>query len=196
MFSVSRTGMHRKFIALVLGVSVAITGFSAAPARANDDVAKVLLGLAAIAAIGVAVDKHNDRKRDRHHVTRQHRPQHNVHRPQHRKPVVIEPGYHRHGHGNAHRHRGGASHHRHDHAVKPRRLPDNVAVYDLPGQCKRALPGAETNVFLGQRCLQKNYRHVSNLPGQCWITVDNGYKRRSGYEVSCLRRKGYRVVGY
>ncbi len=52
--------MHRKFIALVISTAIAITGVSVLPARAdNNDVAKVLFGIAAIAIIGNAINKAN-----------------------------------------------------------------------------------------------------------------------------------------
>lgn len=52
--------MHRKFIALIITVAVAVTGLTA-PARADtDDIAKVLAGIAALAIIGKAISDHND----------------------------------------------------------------------------------------------------------------------------------------
>lgn len=53
--------MTKSFIAAVLAASLTITGFSAAPARADaEDVAKVLLGLAIIGGIAHAIDNDND----------------------------------------------------------------------------------------------------------------------------------------
>jgi len=68
--------MHRKFIALIITATIAITGFSAAPARADaDDLAKALAGIAALAIIGKA--SHDRRDRDevnkRQHVHRDHK---------------------------------------------------------------------------------------------------------------------------
>jgi len=63
MQSFNRPNLHRKFIAFVLATSIAITGFSAVPARAEDDVAKILAGLAVLGIIGVAINK--DRRRSR-----------------------------------------------------------------------------------------------------------------------------------
>ncbi|MFS4581818.1 hypothetical protein [Phaeobacter sp. C3_T13_0] len=63
---------HRKFITLILAAAVAITGFSAVPARADEDVAKVLAGLAVLGIIGAIVK--NNRDDDRVQVTRPHRP--------------------------------------------------------------------------------------------------------------------------
>ena len=60
MYSVSHPNLHRKFIAFVLATSIAITGLSAAPARANEDVAKIIAGLAVLGILGAAIN------RDRH----------------------------------------------------------------------------------------------------------------------------------
>lgn len=80
MSQTRRSAPHRKFIAFVLCLSLAITGFSAAPARAGDDVAKVLAGLAALAIIGAAI---NDRRDERKaHVTR---------RPAYTPPPAYQP---------------------------------------------------------------------------------------------------------
>ena len=46
---------HRKFIAAILASSIAITSLTAAPARADNDAAKVIAGVAALAIIGAAV---------------------------------------------------------------------------------------------------------------------------------------------
>jgi hypothetical protein len=55
--------LHRSFIATILAASLAITSFSAAPARADNDAAKIIAGVAALAIIGAAVAdaRQNDR---------------------------------------------------------------------------------------------------------------------------------------
>jgi len=57
--------MHRKFIAIVLGAALAVTGLSSAPVRAQDrgETAAIIAGVAALAIIGAAVA--SDRKKDR-----------------------------------------------------------------------------------------------------------------------------------
>lgn len=56
--------MHRYFIALIVTATVAVTAFGAAPARASDqDLARVLAGLAALAIIGKAIHDRNDKDR-------------------------------------------------------------------------------------------------------------------------------------
>jgi len=61
--------MHRKFIALILATAMAITGLSAAPARADGDTARIFAGLALLAIIGAAIQ---DNANKRHNVTRQY----------------------------------------------------------------------------------------------------------------------------
>ena len=66
--------MHRKFIAIILGAALAVTGLSTTPVRAQDrgETAAIIAGIAALAIIGAAVS--NDRKKDRRkdYVTRGH----------------------------------------------------------------------------------------------------------------------------
>lgn len=54
---------HRQFIAAVLAAAVAVTGMTAAPARADNDAAKVIAGVAALAVLGAAMSdaRHRDR---------------------------------------------------------------------------------------------------------------------------------------
>ena len=72
--------MHRKFIALIVATAIAITGFSAAPARAGE-AEKILGGLAAIALFGAAVH-HYEKKKKRDRVARQNN---------HYQPVAPRP---------------------------------------------------------------------------------------------------------
>ena len=78
--------LQKRFIATIAAAAIAVTGISAAPARAGDDDAAAaiaaLLGLAVIGA--VIADKRKDKK-ERVHVTKKH-PQH-VQRPLHPRPL-------------------------------------------------------------------------------------------------------------
>ena len=62
--------MSKKFLAMMLSVSLALTSVTVTPARADDDVGKVIAGLAALLAIGVVVNK-NKHRRENQRVTRQ-----------------------------------------------------------------------------------------------------------------------------
>ncbi len=60
---------HRHFIATIAALAIAITGFSAAPARAgDDDVAKALAVILGLAVVGAAINNRNDDKKARQHV--------------------------------------------------------------------------------------------------------------------------------
>ena len=74
--------IYRKFIATILAASIAITGFTAAPARADsDDYVKVIAGIAALAVIGsVIADKDDD-----HKVSRKYYNTHNYYGKPHYK---------------------------------------------------------------------------------------------------------------
>ncbi|WP_293574100.1 hypothetical protein [Phaeobacter sp.] len=69
---------HRKFIALVVAAAIAITGFSTAPAKADEDVAKVLAGLAVLGIIGAIINDADDKA---------HRPVTRPYHPQRPKPL-------------------------------------------------------------------------------------------------------------
>jgi len=159
--------MHRKFIALILSAATAVATLSPAPARANEDIGKVLAGLAALAIIGAAL---NDARDDTPPVVHRHRypyPTGPVVRPHDRRPAP----------------------------VSPRPLPSGVTRYDLPQQCLRKFDAYRGNTRLfGLNCLQRNYRHVNQLPYACRVQFGNGRQGHVGYEPVCLRERGYRVA--
>ena len=67
--------MFRRSIATLLSAALVATSVSTAPARADEDVAKVLGGLVVLGLIAKAIDDRNDRKRDvRHSGTIVHPP--------------------------------------------------------------------------------------------------------------------------
>lgn len=68
--------MFKHMTAAVLSMSLAISTLSTTPARADEDVAKVLAGLVALGIIAKVIDDRNDRK-----VTRHAKP----------APVVVQP---------------------------------------------------------------------------------------------------------
>lgn len=59
--------MSRKFIGLVAAVSIAITGFAAAPARAgsDEDFAKILAGIIVLGTVAAAIESNKKKKRAR-----------------------------------------------------------------------------------------------------------------------------------
>lgn len=90
-----KTFSHRSFIALVSGLAlvVAITGATAAPARAGDDAARIFAGLVGLAILGAAIE---DSRNDRATVVHQrkvvvHQPPHHVYQPPRH---VYQPQHH------------------------------------------------------------------------------------------------------
>lgn len=75
--------MTRQFIAALLSLSLGFSAMTTAPARADEDVVKVIAGLA---LLGVIASAANDKKHEK--VTKQR-----VH-----KPHYVQPRRHRHAH--------------------------------------------------------------------------------------------------
>ncbi len=166
MKHIFRPQPHRKFIALILGLSLAVSGFSAAPARADDDVAKFIAGAVVLGLIGAAVnDARKDRKRDQHSYS--HSSRNNTHT---RKNT----------------HNG--------HRARP--LPSSVARYDLPARCAKVVPQySRSRTVVSQNCLSRSYGYVNSLPSQCRLSVRDGHHHRTAYKTRCLQKHGYRLVG-
>lgn len=161
--------IHRQFIATIAALAIAITGFSAVPARAgDDDLAKALAVILGLAVVGTAINKRNDDKKARQQV---HVPQ-----PQpHVQPRHVQP---RQGH------------------IQPRPLPRHVNRKLLPQQCLYTLRtdrGRDIQAF-GQRCLSRNYQFTNSLPQQCgrrvWTRNGWGY----AFGARCLSQQGYQLA--
>ena len=117
--------MHRRFIALIVGTALAVTGLAAAPVQAQSrgETAAIVAGVAALAIIGAAVA--DDRKRDRRKeaAARDYRHPHNYyyapkgyyHAPKHYAPK---------GHHAKKRH-----HHSRKHHYRPRHYNHNRGYY-------------------------------------------------------------------
>lgn len=161
----NRPNLHRKFITFVLAASMAITGFSAVPARADEDVARFIAGLAVLGILGAAI---NQNRHQNTYVSRSDTDPAYVHTPR-PQPPHVHP--------------------------QPRPLPPRVTRYDLPSQCLRYFPAYRNGRnLLGQHCLGNTYRHVSALPQQCRVTFWNGRSHKNAFRPDCLRQRGYRFV--
>ncbi|MFK7750977.1 MAG: hypothetical protein AB8B51_00365 [Sedimentitalea sp.] len=170
--------MHRKFIALITGLAMAITSVSAAPAQADtDDMRRVIAGLAALAIIGAAI---NLNKNDQA-VT--HAPDPYVRKPQPRyKP---QPNYNR--------------HQPRYNRVQPQNVrpqPQRLSRYNLPAECLANFTvNRTTKRLFGARCLTNKYRFAQSLPYACQYQFRTAGVTRTTYEPVCLRERGYRVAG-
>lgn len=158
---------YRHFIAIVVTSAIAITGFSAAPARAGqDDVNKALAALAGLAVLGVVI--HNVREDDKKS-----------------KPRVIDRRY-----GPDDRFREEVRR-----GEKPRPLPRRANRKLLPQQCLRSVETREGRMHVfGQRCLERNYRFADSLPRKCEQKFRTDRGKRMGYGARCLSRRGYALA--
>ena len=186
--------MYRKFIAIVLGIAVAITGLTAAPARAaDDDFLKILGGVAAIAIIGSAIAKAKDRD---DHVSRGYNYYNHKPRAKHRHRHK-----HRHGHGHhanrGHHHHKKHKYHRNDHLARP--LPNRVQRKLLPASCKVYARNRHGDFLAYSNwCLDRKYRYAGSLPRRCAVNarVLHNNRRNVVYGNNCLRRHGYTSARY
>lgn len=172
--------MHRKFIALIVSAAIAVTGLSlsAAPARADDDTAKIIAGIAALALLGAAIHSSRDRAvvvtrptydwhpgRPRYHGPNEY----NGNRPQ--PPIQYKP------------------------TAKPRPLPPRFGRYDLPKFCLKPANGFRQDKYLiGKDCLENYYGPTGTLPQACRVTFQSGRDTRTMFRPGCLQQHGYRLV--
>lgn len=141
--------LHRHFIAAVLAAAVAVTGLTAAPARADNDAAKIIAGVAALAIIGAAVADANKSQRPKVIYQTPSAYGHHKHQARHKgykthKRYGAHKRHDRHNrHVDAHRgHRQGG--------VIPHRAPTRVA---LPNACLIANNGGRA--VYSARCLER-----------------------------------------
>lgn len=151
--------MSRKFIATIVAAAIAVTAVSSAPARADDDFVKIIMGAAAIYALSQTLD--NDRPRYST-VSRD-------------RPPAYRPGLH------------------------PRPLPDRARrAKPIPANCLKYVESrrGDTVRLIGQRCLNRTYRHVNRLPEVCRTKVRTYNGVRHGYKPRCVRKHGFRLAQY
>lgn len=120
--------MSRKFMSFVLATALTVTGLSSAPAHAgNNDFAKALVGIAAVAMIAKAIEQENATRR-----AAQAQPHHSH---KYAKPQYHKPQSHQHGH---YRYKQAQTY---GHVVAPRPLPHRVARANQAALCKQATYG-------------------------------------------------------
>lgn len=145
--------MKRTFIASVLSFALVATSFTAAPARADEDVLKVIAGLVVLGAIAKAVDDRKDRKAAR--VARSHQ-----------QPAYQQPRKHRHQKVLRQQRRAKAAPqhclrnqwtHRGERQVYGARCMQKNARAQLPQNCLRqAKTNSGPRYFYTKRCLSNN----------------------------------------
>ena len=163
--------MFKFLTAPVLAASIALTGFSTAPARANnDDVAGFVAGLAALAIIGIAINesqsnqKEKARKKSKKKKAERHRHQIEKQQALARKKANARL-----------------------HAKKAHRKI-------LPAQCLRVLETRNgTRRGFGARCLNRFGKSTAALPQYCKSTIRSRGQVRTLYMARCLKNAGFRM---
>jgi hypothetical protein len=192
--------LHRKFVATVAAVALAVTAIGAAPARADDDFLKTLAIVAGAALVGKVIYDQTQAQRQRANApsgqmlsaTPQRSPSANA-------PVLVStslrpvarpvsayvgdtPVY--------------------DtsplDALTPRPLPERIDRANrklLPGDCLRSSQTWDGRVrYFGTQCLERSYGFVHRLPQACAVQVRADNRIQSGYEARCLRNQGYKLA--
>ena len=164
--------MSRKFIATVVNAALLVTAIGNAPARADEDLARLLATVVGVAIVGAVIknklDDDDDGKRDR--VTRQRSFPDGIIRQATPRSDAIR---------------------RVDQGAFARRGNRFL----LPGNCLRSFQtnDGRARVF-GKQCLKQNYAFTSDLPRACKVKFRANGKKRQGYGARCLRRSGYQLA--
>ncbi|WP_417722418.1 hypothetical protein [Salipiger sp.] len=162
--------MSRKFIAAVLAVSLSVTGFAAAPARAdNKDTARALAAAATLFIIGSALADNAGRATVRvgsqPQLPRPYTPR-DAWRDQ-RLPRVV---------GRA-----------------PQQPPR--ARVTLPRSCMLEVRGGSMRYVMGERCLERSGVRLHDLPRSCRTDVMTRQGRARAYVAGCLQNAGFTISG-
>ncbi len=177
--------MSRKFIAAVLAASLAITTFSAAPARAADgrDVLKALGTAGVLYMLGNAIaeareDAKDDRKKDKKKK-----------KEQQRQEELAKQWRQRHEERREERH----DNRRNDppRVVGPAFGQRQDTKYVLPSRCMMRIDGGGSRYAFDRDCMTNAGVRTSRLPDACEMYVRDGGRKERAFDGSCLRRKGY-----
>lgn len=166
--------MTQKLLASVLALSLAFTGFAAVPARADNDAAKLLAGIATVFIIGKAIQNKKDRDAratsNANNYTYNDRWNNNQGKNYYEQPRRDQ---------------------RRDKWKDQRR---NHRAKILPSRClDRTWARGKWFHYYGARCLQR-FGKARSYPSECRreVRTDRGW--RNVYGAHCLGRQGYRVA--
>ncbi len=154
---------------LIAGITaLSLTLAAAVPAQAQgmnrEDVGKLLIGLAAVAVIGAAIEENRDRNSDR-----------------------STPVHDRHDWNGINRNNDWSDLNRQHSSNRDRHRA-------LPHGCLRTVETRFGNQrMFGKRCLERNYRHVNSLPDRCAVRIYTNDGPRRGFDPLCLREQGFRT---
>lgn len=161
--------MSRKFIAAVVSAALLVTTIGNTPARADEDLAKLLAAVFGVAIVGAVINnKLDDDKDDR--VTQRSSERDRIIRQATPRGDVIR---------------------RADPVTAQRRANRFL----LPGNCMRSFQARDGRYrVFGKKCLKKNYAFNRDLPRACKVKFRADGKKRDGYGARCLRRSGYQLA--
>jgi hypothetical protein len=158
--------MFKHMIAGITALSLTLA--TAAPVQANgfdrEDVGKLLIGIAALAALNAAIQNNNRNDRaDAQTQTADHRSNRanswaDLNRP----------------------------HQRDRDRARNRALPRECL--------RSVETRFGTQRLFGKRCLERNYARVNRLPNRCAVRVFTTDGPRNGFDPSCLREQGFRAT--
>ena len=158
--------MTRRFIAAVVGASLAVTAIGALPTRADEDLATALAAFVGIAIVGKVISDELEKDRKERAETRNRTTDDYRFINRNRTDDVIT-------------------------RWQPRRADRRL----LPGDCLRSFETRSGRVrVFGKRCLQRNYEFSRSLPRACEVAFSANDRKRRGYDARCLRRDGYRLA--
>lgn len=158
--------MHRKYIALIFATALAITSFDTRTAHAasDDDIARWIAGIAALAIIGAAVSDRNDNRSNRK-VT----------------------------HGSRHSNAKSHNWARHGNVTRHKQTKRNRYALPAKCRVAGNLQGHTVRGF-SARCLQRNNVNVQALPRHCALRYRDRNKPVTVFTGRCLRQQGYTVA--
>lgn len=155
--------MSKTFIATILAGAIAVTSFSAVPARAElTDFEKILLGVGTMVIIGTAIEESKQSQKKKEKKEKKAHSKKVVKKAAPKKIVRAAP--------------------------KPKRLAP-LPAYCLRSVSSHNGP----RQIFGARCLQNNYQQTHRLPHNCKVEIQGPRGSRYGYGQRCLRRSGFQV---
>ncbi|MEE4187789.1 MAG: hypothetical protein V2I76_04995 [Roseobacter sp.] len=163
--------MSRRFITTVIAAALTITALGQTPARADEDLARLLAAVVGVAIVGKVIsdriEDNDQKKRVTQHDSNNGLGPVRAVRPQARAFSRVEP----------------------------RPLPRRVNRFLLPGDCLRSFQAHDGRYrVFGDRCLQRSYAFSDSLPQACKVKFRAGNQKRQGYDARCLRRSGYQLA--
>ncbi len=156
MFKPIVAGLTALSLTLAMATPVTAQGLD------REDVGKLLIGLAAVAVIGAAIEENRDRRSaDRSTPAHDTTQRNGINRNNNWSDLNHQNQSH-----NARR--------------------------TVPYECLRTVETrfGEQRLF-GRRCLERNYRHVNRLPDRCAVQLYTSRGPVRGYDPLCLREQGY-----